>query len=90
MGTKVTIDGKEYCVETLLHEVKRLKRELTIQAEDNRQSKIGMLIEIKSEIGERESILYEQVDEKDAFGFKSCMAMTDCILQEKIDKLKGE
>ena len=31
--TKVIIDGKEYCAETLLSEVKRLKREVIASAE---------------------------------------------------------
>ena len=91
MATKVTIDGKEYCVETLLHEVKRLKRELTIQAEANKQSEIGMLTEIQLEI--------EELDSRAGYGGNGMPTFsTDYIrkkkvnelIQQKIDKLKEQ
>ena len=46
--TKVIIDGKEYCAETLLSEVKRLKREVIASAEFRKTE----LEDIKAEIAE--------------------------------------
>lgn len=89
MATKVTIDGKEYCVETLLHEVKRLKRELTIQAEANKQSKIGMLEELQLEIKELWDNRYDVwLDNQYYIGKSDTLEEVDEVIQQKIDKLK--
>lgn len=84
MATKVIIDGKTYCVETLLSEVKRLTKELTLQAEADKQSKIGMLTEIREKAWYRHS-KYE--DEKD---FEVDKAVEDIVnhIDAKINSLK--
>ena len=87
MATKVTIDGKTYCVETLLSEVKRLTKELTLQAEVNKQSKIGILTEIQLEIEEKSIIDYDE----DLYDGGECIisiSEINEIIQQKIDKLK--
>ena len=77
--TKVEIDGKTYCVETLIYEVERLTKDVKASAEYHRL----VLDKIKADI---EKLITFNIDGD--YISEAGQGMQDCL--EIIDKYKAE
>lgn len=77
---KVNVDGKEYCVETLIFENKRLKKEIIASAELHKM----ILNEITQEIEQIGAVEQETNGKTDYLkGITTCLDIIDKYSEEK-------